>query len=315
MQGRRRPFPAGPRRANKQRARARTRSPIDPNPDAPDGRHERRRRARVPSFAGHAGQASHSSWLPGQGSRSGCGASPTERAGQGPWRGACGFAEPARPDSRVPVLPRPRTLRAYLFRARPPASRQSDPAWKCPPARPFGRARWAAGASPVSRGICGRPWGGPIPARSSSSPVNRPYGRVIAHPALPDVGGPGIAPLRYQESNGAVCSDPSRRRPRPGFQAMTRWAGTSMRLARRRRKPGSIGVGGRGGAVSRTLAPPRFVPSGSRPWGRAFVKVCSCFVFIPAHLPRGDCSGGGALSGLSNRHHRGRNTGAPHPFP
>ena len=44
MQGRRRPFPAGPKRANKQRAEARLVLPSF----APDGRHERRRRARFP---------------------------------------------------------------------------------------------------------------------------------------------------------------------------------------------------------------------------------------------------------------------------
>ncbi|MDQ0390575.1 hypothetical protein J3R73_000367 [Labrys monachus] len=156
---------------------------------------------------------------------------------------------------------------------RPPASDKAIRPGR--PALPSLRTiRQAAGASPVSRGIEGRPEGGPIPARSSSSPVCRPDGRVIAHPALPDVGGPGIA----RKSNGAVCSDPSRRRPRPGFQARTKRTSALMRLARRRHKPGSAGVGGRHGAVSRTLAPPRFVPEQSRPWGRADVKICSHFV-------------------------------------
>ena len=225
VQGRRRPFPAGPKRANKQRARARPRSPIDPNPDAPDGRHERRRRARFPLLPAmpdrprtlhgfRAGEADRDVVPPPRNGRDrGFGGglvaslNPPGRTAGSPCclgRGRCGPTFSGRGRRRPDKAIRPGNAR-----------------W----CRPFGRARWAAGASPVSRGICGRPWGGPIPARSSSSPVNRPYGRVIAHPALPDVGGPGIAPLRYQESNGAVCSDPSRRRPRPGFQAMTKVGG------------------------------------------------------------------------------------------
>ncbi|MDQ0391779.1 hypothetical protein J3R73_001571 [Labrys monachus] len=172
----------------------------------------------VPSLASHAGQAPRPSPLPGQGSRSGR-AKPHPRNGRDRGLGGRLMSSP-HPAGRAAGSP------CCCGRGRcgpglPAAGvRQGDPAWKAPLFILSDDLR-AAGASPVSRGICGRPEGGPIPARSSSSPVCRPDGRVIAHPALPDVGGPGIA----RESNGAVCSDPPRRRPRPGFQARTKMGG------------------------------------------------------------------------------------------
>ncbi|MDQ0394849.1 hypothetical protein J3R73_004641 [Labrys monachus] len=258
VQGRRRPFPAGPGRANRQRAGARL-FPIDPDQacdlnriagweasPAPEG--------TVPSITSHAGQATHPDTASRPGKPVGTQASPTERAGQGPWRTAYVFAAPRRPGSRVPVLPRPRTLRAGFAGRRRPTRRSGLDM----PAVPSSRTvRPAAGASPVSRGIEGRPEGGPIPASSSSSPVCRPDGRVIAHPALPDVGGPGIAP--EEDAMGRSATIPLGAGPVLVSKPGRNWTGASMRLARRRRTGiGRSGWKARGGIANLGPAALRF---------------------------------------------------------
>ncbi|MDQ0396422.1 hypothetical protein J3R73_006214 [Labrys monachus] len=163
---------------------------LRPEPGLPDGRHRRRRRARFPPSpatpdrprALHRFRAREAS----------------RDAGLTHGTGGTGALADGLYLRRTPPAEQPGPRAAAAADAagrvcRPPASDKAIRPGR--PALPFSRTvRQAAGASPVSRGIEGRPEGGPIPARSSSSPVCRPDGRVIAHPALPDVGGPGIAP-------------------------------------------------------------------------------------------------------------------------
>ena len=264
VQGRRRPFPAGPGRANRQRAEARllshrSGSSLRPEPEC-----------RMGSITGAGGHGS----LPCR----------PRRTGLAPFT-ASGPGKPIGTRKPHPRNGRDRGLGGRLMSSPHPAGRaagspccrgrgrcgpglpaagvrQGDPAWK---------ARWSS-----FRTICGRPApllsragsrAGPKAARSrqgsSSSPVCRPDGRVIAHPALPDVGGPGIAP--QEGATGRPAAIPPGAGPVLASKAMTKRTGAAMRLARRRRRPGSAGVGGRDEAVSRTLASPRFVPEESRP--------------------------------------------------
>ena len=159
------PFPPGQARQQATRRGSalshRSGPSLRPDPGVPDGRHRRRRRARFPPSpvlpdrpralhrfrareAGGTQNLTHGT------------------AGQGPWRTAYIFAAPRRPGSRVPVLRRPRTLRAGFAGRRRPTRRSGLEMPALPSLR---TVRRTAGASPVSRGIEGRPEGGPIPAR------------------------------------------------------------------------------------------------------------------------------------------------------
>ncbi|MDQ0392659.1 hypothetical protein J3R73_002451 [Labrys monachus] len=234
VQGRRRPFPAGPDAptgnapglgsfpsirigpAAQTRTAGREASP------APEG--------TVPSITSPAGQATHPDTASGPGK-------PIGMRKPHPRNGGTGALADGLYLRRTPPAEQPGPRAAAAADAagrvcRPPAS---DKAIR--PGRPtlpsLRTIRRTAGASPVSRGIEGRPEGGPIPASSSSSPVYRPDGRVIAHPALPDVGGPGIAP--EEDAMGRSAAIPLGAGPVLVSKPGRKWEGASMRMARRRR--------------------------------------------------------------------------------
>ena len=160
VQGRRRPCPAGfgaptatrRRPASFQFSRRCRRGPRLPGSPARlrrTGGMSRRRRARFPPSPAMPDRPCTPSRLPGQGSRWGCGPHPRNRQNRGPGGRLMSSPHPAG-RAAVPALHRPRTLRAGFGPAA--GVRQGDPAWR-------------TGASPVPRGIRGRPEGGPIPAR------------------------------------------------------------------------------------------------------------------------------------------------------
>ncbi|MDQ0394302.1 hypothetical protein J3R73_004094 [Labrys monachus] len=238
VQGRRRPFPARPGRANRQRAEARL-SPIDP--DQAFGLTPECRTGGIAGAGGH-GSLHHQSCRTGLAPFTASGpGKPLGRASLTHGTGGTGALADGLYLRRTPPAGQPGPRAAAAADAagrvcRPPAS---DKAIR--PGRPAPLLSRAGSAA------------GPKAARSrhssSSSPVYRPDGRVIAHPALPDVGGPGIAP--GEDAMGRSAAIPFGAGPAMVSNTMTERTGASMRLARRRRTGiGRSGWKARGGIAN-----------------------------------------------------------------